>query len=215
MDTNIVKLDDLRKDVVYKDDKGQFFKIFRVEYSENPRSWVNTFTFFTWEGDNESPDKTDRALQEFAEAHEVNTQKEWSLSTVIDKMNRDGYLALPIYGEMYGCSYYSLDNSGDPWSRTSIGIAFVERSRPGLKGISDKRLKAIAEEEMKEYDAWVQGDVWGIALLSSHNEWLDSSSGYLGTKDWASLLKEMMSAVGILIQDEYKIAKVTTITYLE
>lgn len=155
MDTNIVKLDDLRKDVVYKDDKGQFFKIFRVEYSENPRSWVN------------------------------------------------------------GCSYYSLDNSGDPWSRTSIGIAFVERSRPGLKGISDKRLKAIAEEEMKEYDAWVQGDVWGIALLSSHNEWLESSSGYLGTKDWASLLKEMMSAVGILIQDEYKIAKVTTITYLE
>lgn len=215
MDTNIVKLDDLRKDVVYKDDKGQFFKIFRVEYSENPRSWVNTFTFFTWEGDNESPDKTDRTLQEFAEAHEVNTQKEWDLSTVIDEMNGNGYLALPIYGEMYGCSYYSLDNYSDPWSRTCIGIAFVERSKPVLKGISDKRLKAIAEEEMKEYDAWVQGDVWGIDLLSSHNKCLNSSSGYLATKDWASILKVMMSNVGVLIQDEYKVAKVTTVITLE
>lgn len=215
MGKNIVKLGNLEKDVIYQDDEGRFFKIFREEYSENPRSRDNTFTFFTWEGDNESPDKTDKTLQEFAEAHGVNTHKEWDLSTVIDEMNGDGYLALPIYGEMYGCSYYSLDNSGDPWSRTCIGIAFVERSRLGLKGISDKRLKAIAEKEMKEYDAWVQGDVWGIALLSSHNKWLASSSGYLATKDWASLLKEMMTGVGILIQDGYRVAKVTTLTILE
>lgn len=210
MSNNIVKLGDLEKDVVYKDDKGQLFKIFREEYPENPRSLNHTFTFFTWEEDNKSPDKANMTLPEFAKAHGVNTQKEWSLSTVINKMNIDGYFALPIYG-LYEGTYHSLDNDLlNPWNRHRVGIAFVKRDKPYLKWTGNKELKAIAEEEMKEYNAWCLGDVWGITLLSSQNEQLESSSGHFATKDWASLLKEMMLDVDVLIQDEYEVAKEET-----
>lgn len=210
MGNNIVKLGDLEKDVVYKDDEGRLFKIFREEYPENPRNLDNIFTFFTWEKGNKSPDKANMTFPEFAEAHGVNTQKEWSFSTVINKMNRDGYFALPIYG-LYEGTYYSLDNDLlNPWNRHRVGIAFVKRDKPYLKRTGDKELKAIAEKEMKEYNAWCLGDVWGITLLSSPNKRLESSSGHFATKDWVSLLKEMMLDVGVLIQDEYEVAKEET-----
>lgn len=210
MNNNIVKLGDLEKDVIYKDDEGRFFKIFREECPKNPRSGNNTFTFFTWEEDNESPDKTDMTLLEFAEAHGVNTQKEWGFSTIVDKMNGDGYFALPIYGLYEGTHYSFDDNFLDPWNSHCVGIAFVKQDKPHLKKIGSKELRTIAEEEMKKYNAWCLGDVWGIAVLSSQNKRLESSSGHFATKDWASFLKEMMLSVGILIQDEYEVAKEET-----
>lgn len=215
MNNNIVKMNALEEGVVYKDDKGQFFRIFREENAESPRKWDNVFTLLTWERSYKSPDENDMTLREFAEAHGVNTKKDWGLSTIIDKMNDGGYAAWPIYGLYHGGTHYSLHDFNDRWDSGCVGIAFVERDNPYLKNLNDAELKTIAQREMEEYDAWVQGDVWGIALLSSHNEWLDSFSGYLATKDWVGVLRDMMSAVGVVIQDEYKVAKVTTVTTLE
>ena len=215
MGNNVVKLGDLEKDVIYKDNEGRLFKIFREKYPKNPRSLSNTFTFFTWEEGNKSPDKTDMTFPEFAEAHGVNTQKGCVFSTVIDRMNRDGYFALPIYG-LYEGTYHSLDNDVlNPWNSHRVGIAFVKRDKPYLKGIGDKELKTIAEAEMKEYNAWCLGDVWGITVLPSQNERSESSSGHFATKDWESLLKEMMIDVGVLIQEEYEVAEATTAASLE
>lgn len=216
MKNNIVKLNSLEEGVIYKDEKGQFFKVFREEYAESPRSWDNVFTFLTWERGYKSPDENDMTLREFAEAHGVDTQKEWGLSTIIHKMEDDGYSAWPIYGLYHGGAHYSLCDFNDRWDSGCVGIAYVnKRDNPYIKDLNDDELKHIAQREMEEYDAWVQGDVWGITLLSSHNEWLDSSSGYIATKDWVGVLEDMMSAVGVVIQDEYEVAKVTTVTTLE
>ena len=68
---------------------------------------------------------------------------------------------------------------------------------------------------MKEYNAWCLGDVWGITVLPSQNERSESSSGHFATKDWESLLKEMMIDVGVLIQEEYEVAEATTAASLE
>ena len=205
MKNNMVKLEDLEVDTIYKDNNGRFFKLFYDEYSESPRLYDNVATILTWERNYNSPDENDDTFKEFAKKHGVDVSKEWNLGSVVDAMREEGYYAVPVYALHHGVSHYSTHDFHDPWDSGVAGIAFCKKQ----KGLPDNNdyLRSIIDEEIKVYDAWVNGEIYGIALLGQDATVLDESVGYMMPyENRIEVLKDMLSSVGVDIQDEYQLA---------
>ena len=214
MKNNMVKLDDLELDTIYKDNSGRFFKLFYDEYSESPRLDDNVATILTWERDYNSPDENDDTFEEFAEKHGVDVSPEWNLDaeafnkvldSVMEAMRKEGYYVVPVYALHHGVSHYSIDDFNDPWDSGVVGVAFCKKQK-GLPD-NDDYLRAIIDQEIKEYGAWFNGEIYGIDLLGQDETVLDSSTGYMMPyENRIEVLKDMLSSVGVDIQDEYQLA---------
>lgn len=205
MKNNMVKLDDLELDTIYKDNNGRFFKLFYDEYSESPRLDDNVATILTWERDYNSPDENDDTFEEFAEKHGVDVSKGCNLDSVMDAMREEGYYVVPVYALHHGVSHYSIDDFNDPWDSGVAGIAFCKKQK-GLPD-NDDYLRSIIDDEIKAYDAWVNGEVYGIILFDKNEDVLDVSSGYIiPYENRTEALEDMLYAVGVNIQDEYQLA---------
>lgn len=203
MKNNMVKLEDLELDTIYKDNSGLFFRLFYDKYSESPRLDDNVATILTWERDYDSPDENNDTFEEFAEKHGVDVSKKWDLDSVMEAMRKEGYYVVPVYALHHGVSHYSISDFNDPWDSGVVGVAFCKKQE-GLPG-NDDYLRTIIDEEVKEYDAWVNGEVYGIALLSQYETVLYESDGYIMQhENRTETLKNMLSVVGINIQDEYQ-----------
>ena len=205
MKNNTTKLEDLDVDTIYKDNSGHFFKLFYDEYSESPRLCDNVATILTWERNYNSPDENGGTFEEFAEKHGVDVSKEWNLDSVMDAMREEGYYVVPVYVLRHGVSHYSTHDFHDPWDSGVVGVAFCKKQE-GLYD-NDDYLRGIIDQEIKEYDAWVNGEIYGIALLSQDGTVLDESGGYMMSyENKIEALKDMLSSVGVDIQDEYQTA---------
>lgn len=205
MKNNMVKLDDLELDTIYKDNNGRFFKLFYDEYSESPRLDDNVATILTWERDYSSPDENNDTFEEFAEKHGVDVSKEWDLDSVMDAMREEGYYVVPVYALHHGVAHYSINDFNDPWDSGVVGVAFCKKQE-GLPD-NDDYLRKIIDREVKTYDAWVNGKIYGIVRLGQDETVLDESAGYMMPyENRIEILKDMLSSVGVDIQDEYQLA---------
>ena len=205
MKNNTTKLDELEVDTIYKDNSGHFFKLFYDEYSDSPRLDDNVATILTWERNYSSPDENNDTFEEFAEKHGVDVSKEWDLDSVMDAMREEGYYVVPVYALHHSVSHYSIYDFHDQWDSGVVGIAFCKKQK-GLPD-NDDCLRMIIDRQVKIYDAWVSGEIYGISRLSQDEEVLDTSAGYMMLdNNTTETLKDMLSDVGIDIQDEYQTA---------
>ena len=205
MKNNTTKLDELELDTIYKDNNGHFFKFFYDGYSESPRLDDNVATILTWERNYSSPDENNDTFEEFAEKHGVDVSKEWDLDSVMDAMREEGYYVVPVYALHHGVSHYSIYDFHDQWDSGVVGVAFCKKQK-GLPD-NDDYLRMIIDREVKTYDAWVNGEIYGIALLGQDETVLDESVGYMMPyENRIEVLKDMLSSVGVDIQDEYQLA---------
>ena len=203
MKNNTVKLEDLEVDTIYKDNSGHFFKLFYDEYSESPRLDDNVATILTWERNYNSPDKNDDTFEEFAEKHGVDVSKGCNLDSVMDAMRKEGYYVIPVYALHHGVSHYSIDDFNDPWDSGVVGIAFCKKQK-GLPD-NDEYLRSIIDDEIKVYDAWVNGEVYGIMLLDKNEGVLDQTTNWVMLdEEKTDTLKNMLLSVEVDIQDEYQ-----------
>ena len=212
MKNNTVKLEDLEVDTIYKDNSGHFFKLFYDEYSESPRLDDNVATILTWERNYNSPDKNDDTFEEFAEKHGVDVSKGCNLDSVMDAMRKEGYYVIPVYALHHGVSHYSIDDFNDPWDSGVAGIAFCKKQK-GLPD-NDDLLRRIIEDEIKEYDAWVNGEVYGTMLLDKNEGALDQTTNWVMLdEEKTDTLKNMLLSIEVDIQDEYqKAVRETSVT---
>ena len=206
MKNNMVKLDDLEFDTIYKDNNGRFFKLFYDEYSESPRLDDNVATILTWERDYNSPDENDDTFEEFAEKHGVDVSKGCNLDSVMDAMREEGYYAVPVYALHHGVSHYSIDDFNNPWDSGVVGIAFCKKQE-GLPD-NDEHLRKIIDREVKMYDAWVNGEIYGVVRLDKTEDIVDETTEWviLDDDNRTETFKDMLSTIGIDIQDEYQLA---------
>lgn len=205
MKNKTVKLDELELNTIYKDNSGRFFKLFYDEYSESPRLCDNVATILTWERNYNSPDENGGTFEEFAEKHGVDVSQEWNLNSVMDAMREEGYYVVPVYALHHGVSHYSTCDFNEPWDSGAVGIAFCKKQKGLLD--NDDYLRSIIDDEIKAYDAWVNGEVYGIMLFDKNEDVLDVSSGYIiPYENRIEALKDILSSVGVNIQDEYQLA---------
>ena len=213
MKNNMVKLDDLELDTIYKDEHGQFFKFFYDDSTDSPRNDTNVATILTWERDYDSPDENNDTFEEFAEKHGVNVSKKWGLDSVMEAMRKEGYYVVPVYALHHGVSHYSTNDFNDPWDSGVVGVAFCKKQE-GLPE-NDNYLRKIIDREVKMYDAWVNGEIYGVARLDKTEDIVDETTEWviLDDDNRTETFKDMLSTIGIDIQDEYQpaIRKVSVI----
>ena len=201
-----IKLEDLEVETIYKDNNGHFFKLFYDEYSDSPRLDDNVATILTWERDYSSPDENHDTFKEFAEKHGVDVSHEWNLDSVMEAMRKEGYYVVPVYALYHGVSHYSINDFNDPWDSGVAGVAFCKKQE-GLPD-NDDYLRKIIDREVKMYDAWVNGEIYEAVRLDKTGDIVDEITGWviLDGDDRIKIFKEMLSTIGIDIQDEYQLA---------
>ena len=201
MKNNTVKLDDLELDTIYKDNRGNFFKFFYDENSESPRSCDNVATILTWERDYDSPDENNDTFEEFAEKHGVDNSKKWDLDSIMEAMRKEGYYVVPVYALHLGVSHYSIDDFNDPWDSGVVGVAFCKKQE-GLPD-NDNYLRRIIDREVKTYDAWVNGEIYGVVRLDKTEDIVDETTEWviLDGDNRTEIYKDMISKNGIEIQE--------------
>ena len=206
MKNNTTKLDELEVDTIYKDNSGHFFKLFYDEYSDSPRLDDNVATILTWERNYSSPDENNDTFEEFAEKHGVDVSKEWDLDSVMDAMREEGYYVVPVYALHHGVSHYSIYDFHDQWDSGVVGVAFCKKQK-GLPD-NDDYLRKIIDREVKTYDAWVNGEIYGIVRLDKTEDVIDETTEWviLDDDNRTDTFKYMLSDVGVDIQDEYRLA---------
>ena len=130
----------------------------------------------------------------------------------MDAMRKEGYCVVPVYALHHGVSHYSSHDFHDPWDYGVVGIAFCKKQK-GLYD-NDDLLRRIIEDEIKEYDAWVNGEVYGIMLLDKNEGVLDQTTNWVMLdEEKTDTLKNMLLSVEVDIQDEYqKAVRETSVT---
>lgn len=110
---------------------------------------------------------------------------------ILDAIREDTPLAavLPLYLYDHGGISMSTGSFNDRWDSGRCGWAFVTLEvalkEYGWKKITPARVKKLEEyirNEVKEYDQYLRGDVYGYVIEDEDGERLDSCWGYYGIK---------------------------------
>lgn len=108
------------------------------------------------------------------------------------------YISLPLYLYDHSGLSMSTRDFGDRWDSSQVGYIFVSkekiRKEYNVKNITKATLAkvyALLVDEVEEYDAFLQGEVYGYVIRGEDNEILDSCGGFIcGNKEDREYLKE-------------------------
>lgn len=107
------------------------------------------------------------------------------LRDLIQKDHAKGVVILPIY--MYDHSGITINTSpfSCPWDSGQIGYIFTPIEKVIEAFGNDEvqslvRAMAWLESEVREYDQYLQGDVWGYTVEDGDGEHVDSCWGFYG-----------------------------------
>ena len=198
----LVGIDNLKIEKDYIDDNGKKFDIYYDTVEESPRKmYDNGATIVILRGKYESPDEITDELEEIADEHGISLSKDCDLNALISALQEAGYYAVPVYILDHGSVHYSTHDFGDKWDSGMAGVAYAKKS-----GADEKKLQKMIDAELAEYETWANGNVYGISVRNEDGEVVDGESGFYLSNDmtWEDLIKEMLDAVEVKIQDKYE-----------
>lgn len=101
--------------------------------------------------------------------------------------NYEDCIVLPLY--LYDHSGITMSTSpfSCPWDSGQVGVIYAKK---GSEGMDDKTLEACLESEVKEYDNYLTGNVWGYVIKDSAGNFLDSCWGFVGDEDYCKTAME-------------------------
>lgn len=152
--------------------KGLTIKIFQDEDSEGPRQWDN--------------------FGKMVCAHRRYDlgDEQMDADDILEITKRADVLWLPLY--LYDHSGLSMSTGRSypfncPWDSGQVGIIYADRemifkeygSKKFTKRIKEK-VYALLEVEVKTYNQWLTGDVYGYWIEDESGEHLDSCWGFYG-----------------------------------
>ena len=105
----------------------------------------------------------------------------------VKKLIDQKYIVLPLY--LYDHSGITMNTTGFycPWDSGQVGFIYVSvadvKKEWKWERMSQKRrefIERILEAEVKTYDQYLTGDVWGYEILDENDDQVDSCWGYYG-----------------------------------
>ena len=198
----LVDIDKLKVEKDYIDDNGKIFDIYYDEGDESPRKlYDHDETIVILRGKYESPDEITDELEEIADEHDISLSKDCDLNALISALQESGYYAVPVYILDHGNVHYSTHDFGDKWDSGMAGVAYTKKS-----GADEKQLQKMIDADLAEYETWANGNVYGISVRNEDGEVVDGEGGFYLSDNttWEDLIKEMLDAVEVKIQDKYE-----------
>lgn len=180
--------------------KGYDIKVVADDCNDSPRDWDNLGTMLCFHKKYNLGDKTDLKSEDFNGWDEIETYLKNDLKAVI---------ILPLY--LYDHSGITIATSpfSCPWDSGRVGLIYVTKEaimknfmvKKWSKKLIDRSVK-ILEAEVKTYDQYLTGDVWGY-IIKKDGEDIDDGScfGFYGQED---CLKEAKSTVDSEIEFQRK-----------
>ena len=183
-------------------------RIERDEYPESPRDWDNIGTMVCWHrrytlGDEQPSESPEDWLNNLADSllgdiperveeavnyfyprywyHIAEAYLEKARSRAIDQ----DVVLLPLYLYDHGGITMNTGGFSCPWDSGPVGFIYttMELARKEWSGTDEEiRAKALAclEAEVKVYDQYLTGDVWGYVIEDDEGEIVDSCWDFYG-----------------------------------
>jgi hypothetical protein len=106
---------------------------------------------------------------------------------------RDDVISLPLY--LYDHSGLTMNTTGFscPWDSGKVGFIYVTKERAEKEGVPDP--EALLRAEVKEYDQYLRGEVYGYRVLDEAGKELDSCWGFYGDYNVSGILDQARSVV--------------------
>ena len=128
---------------------------------------------------------------------------------VIEHIQETQALSVPLYLYDHGGVTMNTTGFSCPWDSGQVGVIFVTaeqvRKEYGVKRIGRKvRAKAldVLKAEVKEYDDFLTGSVYGYVTEDSDGEHVGSCWGFFGDTDY--MIEEAKREVDAILQTEYQ-----------
>lgn len=155
---------------------------------ESPREWSNLGSFYTT--------KNNRYIKREIEIDGFDFGSDADSDT--ERLSKLGYIAIPV--SVYDHSGWTVFSGvANGWDSGCIGFYVVSREKIReafeCKRISKKlltRVKNIMEREIKEFDRYAQGEVWGFEITKD-GEFFDSCWGFYEQDKFEDFRNNMMS----------------------
>ncbi len=183
--------------------KGYTIEIEQDDCSTNPRDWDNLGTMICFHTRYNLGDRHDLKSDDY---------KSWGEIKKYIEKEMDGYIILPLY--LYDHSGITMNTTGYSCGYDSMQVGFIYttaekiRKEYSAKRISKKlkgRVTGYLVGEVKTYDQFLTGDVWGFKIFKGEKEIdleleneVDSCWGFFGTDDCK---KEAQSVVDHLVKE--------------
>jgi len=176
----------------------------------SPRDWVNLGTMHCWHsrynlGDEQHTADIDLFLAELGEFEEDYdwSDKEYKVhKEVAEKRAFKENIILPLFLYDHSGLTISTGSFSDRWDSGQIGWILVSkenvRKEYRWKHLTKKRIQQIEEYlrgEVKTYDQYLTGDVWGYIIQDQNGEEHDSCWGYFGKEYCIEVAKETLQSV--------------------
>jgi hypothetical protein len=174
--------------------KGYIVKIIADESPSSPRDWDNLGVMLCKHGKYDLGDADEWGkLDNFESWEEVRTalEKDWGAKVII-----------PLY--LYDHSGITMNTTGFhcPWDSGQVGFIYATakqiKENFGLKNCSYKakqRTAEILEGEVKTYDQYLTGEVYGFQIEDPDGEEIDSCWGYYGDPEESGLMDEVRATI--------------------
>lgn len=204
--------------------KGYTIKISQDDcQEESPRDWENLGVMICFHrgmklGDD--PRSREVTTKLFNEPYPIIDGEEYSMESLLSdhyalaawlRTCKDVAVCLPIYAYEHSNITISAGRGYpfcDPWDSGQLGWIFATKNmlrkeygvKHVTKSIIEKATRAL-EQEVKTYDQFLTGDVWGYQILSPDGDEMDGSCwGFYGQEYAIQEAKEMID--WYIAQDE-------------
>ena len=190
--------------------KGYTIKIESVDYPPNPREdWDNLGHMVCWHRRYDLGDK-----------HNFDSPEDFQ-----EYIKNNKCVVLPLFLYDHSGITMSTRSFSCPWDSGQVGYIYLtykeirkEMARPKnkngqlnpdlktIKHITKKdieRAKALLESEVKVYDSYLRGEVFGWVISNEIEDHIDSCWGYYGTGEIEHMVSEAKNAI------DYDIKKFT------
>jgi hypothetical protein len=151
-------------------------KIYLDEFPESPREWDNVSRMVCFHGDYNLGDKHDYKSNDFSGWDELK-------EILIEDEGAHLIYPLSLYDHS-GITIF-IGEPNDSWDSGRVGFVYVTKKMiekvwgavtPETEALAEKCLRA----EVKEYDQYIQGNVYGYVIEDADGEEIDSCWGYYG-----------------------------------
>ena len=152
---------------------------------ESPRSWDNLGTMVCFHKRYDLGDKTDYRSEDY------DSWKELMLGII---ENEGEVFILPLYLYDHSGITISTSSFSCPWDSGQVGFIFVSKHKVKKEGIDEDKVIDYLKNEVKTYDQYLTGDVWGYKVYEieecnlgcEHKKLVDSCWGFYGEDECRS-----------------------------
>jgi hypothetical protein len=156
------------------------------DMTESPRSWTNLGWFITVDSRYQSPDKNEVLENIVKETGQLATSQEEHIKMIKKEFESDTNAKVvaiyPVMKYEHGYIAYNL-GTAHGFDYSNNGFYIITEKTQKEVGTAKKDFIEVIEGELKVYNQFVNGEVYGFRLYDEQGELIDSCGGFYDIDD--------------------------------